>query len=61
MHSALAEEFEQESFLKHTFENMPATSAEMLTINFRRVVATNVKLPTNRQELNKTLQISNKV
>jgi len=47
--------------MKHTFDDIPATSAEMLTINFRRVISSNVKLPTNRQELNKTLQISNKI
>lgn len=32
-----------------------------LTINFRRVLGLNVKLPNNRQDLNKTLQISHKI
>lgn len=49
MHSALVEEFEQESFMKHTFEDMPLTAKESVTIRFHRVLASNVKLPMNRQ------------
>ncbi len=61
MHSALIEEFEQESFLRHTFEDIPVTAKDAVTIRFERVIANNVKLPMNRQELNRTLQISHKI
>lgn len=47
--------------MKHTFEDIPVTAMSSMTINFRRVVGNNVKLPTNRQDLNKTLEISNKI
>lgn len=47
--------------MKHTFEDIPVTAVDSITINFRRVLGTNVKLPMNRQDLNKTLEISNKI
>ena len=61
MHSALVEQIEEESLLKHTFDDIPATAINALTINFIRVLDPNVRLPTNRQDLNKTLQISHKI
>jgi hypothetical protein len=40
---------------------MPVTAKDSITIKFKRVLASNVKLPMNRQELNRTLQISHKI
>lgn len=37
------------------------TAKEIVTIRFQRVLANSVKLPMNKQELNRTLQISHKI
>lgn len=47
--------------MRHTFEDMPLTAKDSVAIRFHRVLASNVKLPMNRQELNRTLQISHKI
>lgn len=55
------EEFEQESMMKHTFEDILNVNTSNLTIKYTRVLNDNVKLPKNKQELNRTLEISQRV
>jgi hypothetical protein len=48
MHSALIEEFEQESMMKHTLHDI-LVPTETITIKFIRQLLPNVRLPKNKQ------------